>query len=131
LFYRDKLAPRNPKVDTTMKTFEIEHIGICVEKPSEMANRYLEVLGFNIKFSAQDDEKGVAFLTDGSDRVMLELGNVPNVLPLTKGICHHLQFHIALKSEDPDKEAEYLISKGATFIEKISHQDARGELSST
>jgi glyoxylase I family protein len=101
-----------------MKKYEIEHIGICVEKPIEMANWYHEVLGFNIQFSAQDKEKGVAFLTDGSDRVMLELGKVPNILPLTKGMSHHLQLHIALKSDDPDKDAEFLVSKGATFIEK-------------
>ena len=60
----------------------------------------------------------MAFLTDGSDRVMLELGKVPDVLPLTKGMSHHLQLHIALKSDDPDKEAEFLVSKGAKFIEK-------------
>lgn len=101
-----------------MKKYEIEHIGICVEKPIEMAKWYQETLGFNIKFSAQDEEKGVAFLTDGSDKVMLELGRIPNVLPLTKGMSHHLQLHIALKSEDPDKEAEYLVSRGAAFIEK-------------
>ena len=101
-----------------MKKYEIEHIGISVEKPIEMANWYHEVLGFDIKFSAEDEEKAVAFLTDGSDRVMLELGKVPDVLPLTKGISHHLQLHIALKSDDPDKEAEFLVSKGATFIEK-------------
>jgi predicted enzyme related to lactoylglutathione lyase len=83
-----------------------------------MANWYHEVLGFNIKFSAEDEEKAVAFLTDGSDQVMLELGKVPDVLPLTKEISHHLQLHIALKSDDPDKEAEILVSKGATFIEK-------------
>ncbi len=75
-------------------------------------------MGFNIRFSAQDEEKGVAFLTDGSDRIMLEFGRVPDVLPLAEGISHHLQLHIALKSEDPDKEAEYLVSKGAAFIEK-------------
>jgi predicted enzyme related to lactoylglutathione lyase len=101
-----------------MLKYEIEHIGICVEKPIEMANWYHEVLGFNIQFSAEDEEKAVAFLTDGSDQVMLELGKVPDVLPLTKGISHHLQLHIALKSDDPDKEAEILVSKGATFIEK-------------
>jgi glyoxylase I family protein len=101
-----------------MKKYEIEHIGICVEKPIEMANWYHEVLGFNIKFSAEDEEKAVAFLTDGSDRVMLELGKIPKVLPLTKGMSHHLQLHIALKSDDPDKDAEFLVSKGATFIEK-------------
>ena len=101
-----------------MKKYEIEHIGICVEKPIEMAKWYQETLGFNIKFSAQDEEKGVAFITDGSDKVMLEFGKVPNVLPITKGLSHHLQLHIALKSEDPDKDAEYLVSKGASFIEK-------------
>ena len=101
-----------------MKKYDIEHIGIAVEKPIEMANWYRDTLGFNIMFSAEDEEKGVAFLTDGSDRVMLELGKVPDVLPLTKGMSHHLQLHIALKSDDPDKEAEFLVSKGAKFIEK-------------
>ncbi|MGA9097485.1 MAG: VOC family protein [Methanotrichaceae archaeon] len=88
-----------------MKKYEIEHIGICVEKPIEMAKWYQETMGFNIKFSAQDEEKGVAFITDGSDRVMLEFGKVPNVLPITRGLSHHLQFHIALRSEDPDKRS--------------------------
>lgn len=64
-----------------MKKYEIEHIGICVAEPIEMAKWYQETMGFNIKFSAQDEEKGVAFLTDGSDRIMLEFGKVPNVLP--------------------------------------------------
>jgi len=100
-----------------MKKFEIEHIGICVENPIEMAHWYQETLGFNIKFFAQDEEKGVAFITDGSDKVMLELGKVPKVLPLTREISHHLQLHIALKSEDPNRDAEYLVSNGATFIE--------------
>lgn len=101
-----------------MKKYAIEHIGIAVEKPIEMANWYRETLGFNIKFSAEDEEKGVAFLTDCIDKVMLELGKIPNVSPLADRLNHHLQLHIALKSEDPDKDAEYLVSKGAIFIEK-------------
>jgi hypothetical protein len=51
---------------------------------------------------------------------MLELGKIPNVLPLTNKLDHHLQLHIALRSEDPDRDAEYLVSKGAKFIEKCS-----------
>ena len=101
-----------------MNKYEIEHIGIAVEKPIEMAKWYQETLGFNIKFSAQDEEKGVAFLTDCTDKVMLELGKIPNVSPLANRLNHHLQLHIALKSVDPDKDAEYLVSKGAAFIEK-------------
>lgn len=102
----------------TMKKFEIEHIGISVEKPMEMADWYQDTLGFNIKFSAEDEEKGVAFLTDCSDKVMLELGKIPNVSPLAGRMNHHLQLHIALRSADPDKDAEYLVSNGANFIEK-------------
>jgi hypothetical protein len=49
---------------------------------------------------------------------MIELGRVPGVSPLITGMSHHLQLHIALKSDDPDKEAEFLVSKGAKFIEK-------------
>jgi catechol 2,3-dioxygenase-like lactoylglutathione lyase family enzyme len=101
-----------------MKKYEIEHIGITVTEPVEMANWYQDVLGFKIVFSGQDKEKGVAFLTDSSGKVMLEFGRVPNVSPLSDKTDHHLQLHIALKSEDPDEEAKYLVSKGATFIEK-------------
>jgi catechol 2,3-dioxygenase-like lactoylglutathione lyase family enzyme len=98
--------------------FEIEHIGIAVRDPVEMAKWYQEALGFRIRFSAEDDEKAVAFLTDSAGRVMLELGKLPGVLPLTEGLTHPLQLHIALKSADPDKDAEYLVSNGASFIEK-------------
>jgi hypothetical protein len=64
-----------------MKKFEIDHIGISVDKPIEMANWYHETLGFNIKFSAEDEEKGVAFLIDCSDKVMLELGKIQMSCP--------------------------------------------------
>ena len=105
-------------INIAIEKFDIEHIGISVEKPIEMANWYRDALGFNIKFCAEDEEKGVAFITDGSDKVMLELGKIPDVSTLAGRLNHHLQLHIALKSEDPDKDAQYLVSKGATFIEK-------------
>jgi catechol-2,3-dioxygenase len=113
-----------------MNKYDIEHIGICVEKPVEMANWYRDVLGFNIKFCAEDEEKGGAFLTDGSDKVMLELGKIPDVLPLAGRLNHHLQLHIALKSEDPDRDAQYLVSKGATIHRKMPYQAAWRELDS-
>ena len=100
-----------------MIKYEIEHIGIIVEQPVEMANWYKDVLGFNIKFANQDTEKGVAFLTDANEKVMLEFGKIPEVIPLCKKTDHHLQLHIGIKSYDPEKESEYLISKGAIFVE--------------
>jgi hypothetical protein len=89
-----------------------------VNEPIKMANWYKETLGFYIRFSAEDGEKAVAFLTDGGGRVMLELGRLPGVLPLAEGLSHHLQLHIALKSDDPERDAQYLVSMGARFIEK-------------
>jgi glyoxylase I family protein len=102
-----------------MKKYSIEHIGISVRKPIEMAHWYRDVLRFNILLEGEDSEKGVAFITDADNKVMLELGKLSNISPLCEKTDHHLQIHIALKSEDPDKEAEYLVSKGAKYIEKF------------
>lgn len=46
-----------------MKRYRIEHIGVVVKEPLLMAQWYREVLGFNVKFTAEDHEKAVAFLT--------------------------------------------------------------------
>ena len=48
--------------------YRIEHIGLCVSDPVAMAEWYQRVLGFNIVFSGADQEKAVAFVTDGSHR---------------------------------------------------------------
>ena len=82
--------------------YVIEHIGISVSEPIEMASWYQRVLGFEIIFSDQDSEKAVVFICDVNKSVVLELGQIPNVTPLRDRIDHHLQFHIALKSDDPD-----------------------------
>jgi len=98
--------------------FSVEHIGIAVEKPIEMAKWYKDVLGFEIKFSGEDSEKAVAFITDADNKVMLELGKIPGLNPLYNSLSHHLQFHIALKSDDQDTDMKFLIQNGAKFIEK-------------
>ena len=98
--------------------FSIEHIGITVDKPVEMAKWYKDVLGFEIKFSGEDSEKGVAFIMDADNKVMLELGKIAGVKPLKTGMSHHLQFHVALESEAPDEDADYLVQNGAKYIEK-------------
>lgn len=72
-------------------------------------------------FSAEDGEKAVAFLTDGGGRVMLELERLPDVPPLADGLSHHLQLHIALKSDDPEKDAKYLVSMGSDVHRKLPH----------
>ncbi len=94
-----------------------------------MANWYQETLGFNIKFSAHGEEKAVAFLTDSSNKVVLEFGKIPDVLPLTNDLSHHLQLHIALRSKDSDKDAEYLVSKGAKLSKVVRLSDQERILS--
>jgi len=101
-----------------MKIFEIEHIGLSVKDPIEMAKCYEQDLGFVTPFSAQDGEKAVAFIEDGSGKTVLELGKIPDVPALAEDICHHLELHIALKSDDPARDAEFLEANGAKFIEE-------------
>lgn len=98
--------------------FRIEHIGLCVTAPVEMAQWYERVLGFKIVFSAQDDEKAVAFIADASGHSMLELGRLPGIAPLCATRTHPLQCHIGLASTDPQRDADYLVENGARFIEE-------------
>ena len=98
--------------------YSIEHIGISVPQPIEMASWYKQALGFEILFSGQNAEKSVAFICDSNKTVVLELGQIPGVAPLRNCLNHHLQFHIALKSDNPDLDADKLIQNGAKFIEK-------------
>ncbi len=68
-----------------MKQFTIEHIGLLVQEPVNMARWYNEVLGFHIQLSSQHDdaEKSVAFVTDAHDNVMLEFGKLPAISPIS------------------------------------------------
>jgi catechol-2,3-dioxygenase len=102
-----------------MKPFEIEHIGVTVKEPVKMAQWYKNVMGFDIKLSSSDDESenSVAFVADKNGKVLLEFGKVAGVEKLSSRINHHLQFHMAVKSDDPDKDMQYLVDHGAKFIE--------------
>lgn len=55
-----------------------------------MANRYREVPGFEVKSTAEDGEKAVAFLAGADNRVMIELGKLIDLQPLRKQIRHNL-----------------------------------------
>lgn len=108
--------------------YRIEHIGLCVSDPVAMAEWYQRVLGFNIVFSGADQEKAVAFVTDGSGHCMLELGRLPGIVPLHEVQTHPLQLHIALASDNPRQDADYLIANGATFVEEATFKRPGDEL---
>ena len=98
--------------------YVLEHIGILVEDPIAMAEWYERVLGFAVRFSAKDAEKSVAFLSDRTGGVMLELGQLPGLTPIADILSHPLQFHIALPSTDPDEDGRHLVANGARFVEE-------------
>ena len=62
--------------------YTVEHIGISVSHPIEMAEWYKNILGFNVKFSAGNSQQAVAFLSDADGEVILEFGKIPNVASL-------------------------------------------------
>ena len=47
---------------------------------------------------------------------MIELGKLLDAPPLKEQVKHNLLFHIALESEDPDREVDYLVKNSAKFI---------------
>lgn len=99
-------------------TFRLEHIGIAVSSPIEMARWYARVLGFRIVFSAQDGEGAVAFVEDPAGHGLVEFGRLPGIAPLCDATTHPLQFHITLASSNPSADADYLIGNGAAYIEE-------------
>ena len=101
-----------------MRKFNIEHIGIVVNEPVAMANWYKDVLGFNIKFAYEESGKGGAFVSDNAGGVMLEFAKLPEVSSLADKTDHYMQLHIALISEDPERDMEYLAQNGAMFVAK-------------
>lgn len=105
-----------------MKQFRVEHYGVAVANPIEMAEWYKKVLGFEIALSGGDNEKSVAFIRPSGESTMIELFNLPEVSELSGTITHHLQFHIAFSSDDPDIDTDYLIENGASFIEKCPNK---------
>lgn len=108
--------------------FRIEHIGLSVSDPIAMAEWYARVLGFHIVFSGADQEKAVAFVGDASGNCMLELGRLPGIEPLQSVQSHPLQLHIALASDHPAQDADYLIAHGASFIEEATFKRPGEEL---
>ncbi len=56
---------------------------------------------------------------------MKEVGKLPQIDSLSNRINHHLQFHIALRSDNPNLDKNILTENGATFIEKspITRED--------
>jgi len=104
----------------------IEHIGISVSNPTEMAKWYQDNLSCKILFMSENDngDNAGAFISDESDSTILELFKLPNIAPIKNELKNPLQLHVAFKSQNPDEDCKRLIKVGATFIEEclVKHE---------
>ena len=57
----------------------IEHIGLCVENPYDMADWYVKNLGFHILKKGGNNDDGVVFIEDSKNNTVLELYNLPGL----------------------------------------------------
>ena len=98
----------------------VEHIGIAVTKPFEMAKWYRDNLGFNILFSSEGDVKSneMAFISDDNSSIIIEVFKSPNQPSLQEVLEDPIQFHIAFVSENIEQDCKRLVDHGAVFVEK-------------
>jgi catechol 2,3-dioxygenase-like lactoylglutathione lyase family enzyme len=92
-----------------------------------MGEWYRDNLGFKILRRAGDDVDGVSFVVDGEGKTVLELGKLPEGPPLDGRSLLPLQLHIAVECEDPNAEAERLISAGAELLGESPRSSYKGE----
>lgn len=99
-----------------MRRFQIEHVGLAVADPKAAAEWYHRVLGFEILHLVDGREGANAFLRDGSGTV-IELWRNPDTRAVAADLTHHLQVHVALRSESPLEDARSLVEQGAELVE--------------
>ena len=98
----------------------IEHIGISVERPREMAQWYVQNLGCRLLLTEGDARHEAAFLSDEEQSTVLELTHVPQLSPTSRVLTSTTQLHIAFLSDDPYRQAKKLEGAGAVLVEDHS-----------
>jgi len=103
----------------------IEHVGLQVEDPAAMADWYVTHLGFVVKRS-NDEPVCVRFLSDDTEKVMLEVYKNPTVNVPDYSSMDALLLHVAFVCEEVDETAERLVQAGAT-VESAPETLATGD----
>lgn len=99
-----------------MRKFQLEHIGVAVSDPKAAAQWYQRVLGFEILHLVVEPDASNAFLRNDAGTVV-EFWQLRGLRSIADDLTHHLQLHIAFRSESPLEDARYLMDQGATLIE--------------
>ncbi len=103
---------------------KLEHIGIAVSAPMDIARWYREQLGCKIIRKSGDNGEGGAFVLDESGNTILEFFRLKSTEPLAVKSSSPLQLHVAFESEDPWKTAERLVENGAKILSRKPEDDA-------
>lgn len=94
---------------------KIEHFAINVSNPVEMTDWYVEHIGLKV-VKQEKEAPYTAFLADDGGRVMLEIyKNPPDDVPDYESM-DPLIVHLALVSENPEKDKKRLLKAGASLV---------------
>ncbi len=97
---------------------KIEHVAFNVEDPLAMGRWYVEHLGFKVKRRTVEPPYG-HFLADDSGTVMIEIyGNAAAPRPAYHDL-DPLTLHLALVSDDVQRDVRRLIAAGAKLVGAI------------
>lgn len=93
----------------------LEHIGVAVKNPPEMARWYEKNLGCIIQ---REGHKGpgmdMSFISDDKAKSVLELLCHPDYKPVSDVLSGAAQLHFAFLSDDPYADSDRLAKAGAT-----------------
>lgn len=92
----------------------IEHIGFVINNPCAAADWYQSNLSYTILRKAGDNS--VAFIKEPRTGLIFEFIGSRDIRPIDKDLSHPLQAHIAIKSDDIDKDRQRLMDAGASFV---------------
>ena len=94
----------------------IEHIGISVVNPLEMADWYVKNLGFTILRKIHKGDKADAvFIADSLSNSVIELLCEPGLEQVGNLISNPSQLHFAFFCDDPKSDCDRLVGVGARF----------------
>jgi len=94
---------------------KIEHLGLQIEKPVEMAEWYCKNFGFTIKRDFKNSSQTL-FIADNSGNVMLEIYNNQAVKTPDYANMDPLLMHLAFQCDDVNDTIKRLVADGATLI---------------
>lgn len=97
----------------------IEHFAINVSDPLGMGRWYVRHLGFTVKRRTVDPPY-IHFLADDSGQVMIEIYGNEAADVANFEAMHPLSLHLALVSQDVDKDVERLVAAGARLHGEIA-----------